>query len=473
MESIIHQIAERFIEKVFTNLREDGIGNIGQTAKNMLSLAKSTTCEIMVAAIEQMDLSCVEAKEARKIDGLRIKERNVPREILTDLGPLRYKRTYFETKKGEKCYLVDHLFGVEPYERLSKELCASLVQEASEQSMEKAAQKVCAEVSRQTVNTKVLALKEVVVEAERQVQTPKELHIFADEDHVHMKDGRNAIVPLVTITEGIDTSKKRHKTINPVHFEGYGISNENFFENISSFLNEKYCMEQVHAVYVHADGCRWVQAAEDWIPNVVFVMDGFHLEKRMRQLSHLREAGSFLGSLRKSIRDDDIERFTACCAKLRSKQDERGCRVLADNEGFIRNHWDAMVLRMKGSVCGSCTEPLISHVLSARLSRNPLAWSDHGVRQMAMLRVYVKNGGVVSARDIRVSRKKADLIADKNAFREGFAKYKAYADKQIDAFLKDRPDWSIFEKSSYHYGKLDATKVLLKAYAQTRHLSAS
>ncbi|HOR13842.1 MAG TPA: UPF0236 family protein [Clostridia bacterium] len=51
-----------------------------------------------------------------------------------------------------------------------------------------------------------------------------------------------------------------------------------------------------------------------------------------------------------------------------------------------------------------CAEAVQSR-LSARLSRNPLAWSEHGIHQMAMVRVYVKNGGVVCASDVRVSHK--------------------------------------------------------------------
>ena len=43
-----------------------------------------------------------------------------------------------------------------------------------------------APVSRQTVNNKVLSMKDVVTEISRVENTPSELHIFADEDHVHL-----------------------------------------------------------------------------------------------------------------------------------------------------------------------------------------------------------------------------------------------------------------------------------------------
>ena len=473
MNTIIQQITVKLIEEITEDLQERGIGNIGQTAKRLLDKAKSAMLDILQASIHQMDLALVAASKERRKDSLRIKERDVPRSIITDLGELCYERTYFETAKGERCYLLDHLIGVEAYERLTKELCASLVQQAAEQSMEKAAKNLGAAVSRQTVNNKVLALREVAADAVRKESTPVELHIFMDEDHVHMKNGRCAMVPLLTVTEGIDVTKKRHKTINAVHFEGYGVATASFFENVSSFLHEAYRMEEVERIYIHADGGRWIYGISDWIPNAIFVMDGFHLQKRLRQMGNLSGAAPFMGALRKSIRDNDFGRFADCCAGIREKQDDLGRKRFAEHADFLRNHWDSVVLRMQNEICGSCTEPLVSHVLSARLSRNPLAWSEHGLRQMAMLRVFVKNGGVVTAKDIRVSRSKADLDKDKKAHEFGFVKYRDYADQQVGDFLQERFDWSIFDNELHRSSKLDGTTVLLKAYGQLRDVVAS
>lgn len=473
VETIIQQIGTDFIEKVLENLRNSEIVSIGNTAQQLFYIAKLSTLEILVAVIEQMDMALVEANRERKTDGLRIKQRNVSRALLTDLGELRYKRTYFEAKGGERYYLLDYLIGVEAYERLSKELCANLVQHAADKSMEKAAKDVGAAVSRQTINNKVLSLKQVAVDGVRVEQTPKELHIFADEDHVHMRSGRGAIVPLLTVTEGIDTTTNRHKTINAVHFKGYGIKNDNFFENVSSFLNEKYDMDKTERVYVHADGGAWIQAAKDWFPNVRFVMDGYHLQKRLKRIAGLKGAAPYMRSLKKAIEKDDFEQFVRCCARIDAMQDDKGREVLGDNINFIQNNWEAIVLRMKGDVCGSCTEPLVSHVLSARLSRNPLAWSEHGIRQMAMVRVYVKNGGVICASDVRVSRKETDLKSDSEAFKKGFSKYRAYADKQIGAFLKNKIDWSMFERSNTRTGKIDGTRMLIKAYSRVNDTTAS
>jgi len=468
MEHIIQQIATKYIENLVSFLREEKLASIGQATQQLHSLSKAVALEILGACLTQMDLALVAANKERKGDGLRIKERNVQRTILTELGEVRYARTYFEDSNGERSYLLDHLIGVAPYERLSRELCAALVQEASDTSMEKAARRLEAPVSRQTVNNKVLALMEVCTDSVPADDTPPELHLFADEDHAHLQNGRSAMVPLVTVTEGIDVSKKRHASINPVHFEGYAMEPHDFFEGIASFLYERYDMERVERIYVHADGGKWISSAQDWLPNVRFVMDGYHLEKRLRQMARLPGAGCRIGAIRNAIRHDAFTTFVAQCAKIDEGLDAPEHEKLAEHMNFIQNHWDGIVLRLQNVLCGSCTEPLVSHVLSDRLSRDPLAWSEHGLRQMAMLRVYVKNGGVVTAKDVRVSRSKAELCADAKSRKHGYVKYRKLADKQIYDFLCTRRDWSIFASPPHGHGKLDAVGMLIKAHGSLR-----
>ena len=466
MKESIQQIAVNMVEQILNILQKEGISSIGATIERVQPIANKGILEIVSAAIEQMDAAIVCASGERKQDGLRIQQRDVPRTILTELGELRYSRTYFAMADGSYCYPTDALIGIEPYERLTKELCATLVQQAAATSMEKAAKNVGAAVSRQAVNNKVLALQQVTTEAVRVVKTPKELHLFADEDHVHLHSGRPAIVPLVAVTEGIDCASKRHKTINAVHFEGYGMNNGAFLESISAFLYEKYDMEQVERIYLHGDGGTWMERAKEVFPGVIRVMDGFHLQKRFRKLSRLKGASSYTGNIYRRIREDDFAAFVGDCARIDQQQDEIGHAQLTEQINFIQNHWEAIVKRGQNKVCGSCTEPLVSHVLSERLSRNPFAWSEDGLRRMTMLRVYTQNGSIVRAKDVRVSRSKAQRNSDKATLHNGFARYRQYANKQMDTFLNAKRDWSIFDAPPLRSGKLDGTGMLLAAFGR-------
>ena len=473
MKTIITQITAKVVEEILKIIEENGISDIGNTAESLLSVLKGGALELLSAVIEETDSAVLNAKKERKLDGITVKQRNVPRTVVTSLGELNYKRTYFKLADGSMAYLTDQLIGIEPFERVTKELCAELVQNTASMSMQKAAMVTGAPVSRQTVNNKVLSMKEVVTEVSRVENTPSELHIFADEDHVHLRPRRSAIVPLVTVTEGIDVSNpKRHKTISPVHFQGYGMDNHTFVDNVVAAIYEKYDMEKVERVYIHADGGSWMKTLGALMPNAVFVMDGFHLEKYLKKLFRLNGAAPYSGVVRKSIRENNFDAFAGYISSISEKQDEKGQENLYELVNYFQNNWDCIVERMNGTHCGSCTEPLISHTLSERLSRNPLAWSKEGLSKIAMLRIFEKNGGKVTAEHIRISRNKSDRKKDFNALKNGLEIYNKYAEKQVKSVFGGKHDWSIFEgdntPAAFSYGKLTGTTILLKACAKLK-----
>ena len=473
MKTIITQITANVVEEILKSIEKNGISDIGKTAESLLSVLKGGALELLSAVIEETDSAVLNAKKERKLDGITVKQRKVPRTVVTSLGELNYKRTYFKIADGSMAYLTDQLIGIEPFERVTKELCAELVQNTASMSMQKAAMVTGAPVSRQTVNNKVLSMKEVVTEVSRVENTPSELHIFADEDHVHLRPRRSAIVPLVTVTEGIDVSNpKRHKTISPVHFQGYGMDNHTFVDNVVAAIYEKYDMEKVERVYIHADGGSWMKTFGTLMPNAVFVMDGFHLEKYLKKLFRLNGAAPYSGIVRKAIREDNFEAFAGYISSISEKQDEKGQENLYELVNYFQNNWDCIVERMNGTHCGSCTEPLISHTLSERLSRNPLAWSKEGLSKMAMLRIFEENGGKVTAEHIRISRNKSDRKKDFNALKNGLEIYNKYAEKQVKSVFGGKHDWSIFEgdntPAAFSYGKLTGTTILLKACAKLK-----
>ena len=177
MENIIAQQLVEMQGEILGKIRENGLQNIGQTAEALLQAVKTETCELLKAILEATDDEIANAKAERKANGLRIKERDVKRRLQTSLGEIEYGRTYYETQEGERIYLLDHLIGVESYERVSKALCAKLVNLSAEMSYGKSVRVGEAEVSRQTVSNRVNALKEVVLDVERVRETPEILHI--------------------------------------------------------------------------------------------------------------------------------------------------------------------------------------------------------------------------------------------------------------------------------------------------------
>ena len=463
MKDIIAQQLVKMQGEILVKIRESGLQDIGQTAETLFRVVKTETCELLQAILEATDKEIANAKAERKASGLRVKERNVKRRLQTSLGELEYGRTYYETQEGERVYLLDYLIGVESYERVSKALSAKLVNLSAEMSYGKSVKVGEAEVSRQTVSNKVNALKEVVRDVERIEETPEELHLFADEDHVHLKDGRSAIVPLVTITEGIDTSNpKRHRLIDPLHIAGYGMDAEAFNDQVEACVNERYDLNKVKRIYIHGDGAGRIVALGERFPNAKHVLDGFHLEKYLKKLGHYNGAAQRMGALRAALRDGNWETYRKLLGNIYALQTGKDRENSKAVIRYLWNNRQAAHLRYDSDICGSCTESLVSHVLSERLSRTPLAWSERGLAQMTMLVVYNKNGQAVSAGDIRVSLNRDEQDREASLRRYGWDKYNNYMDRQLDWILSS--DWTgAFEKETVSFGKVDASFIIRKS----------
>ena len=464
MKNIIAQQLVKMQGEILEKIQEDGLQDIGQTAENLFQIVKTGTRELLQVILEATDQAIYDARAELKASGLKVKQRGVKRRLQTSLGEIRYSRSYYTTQEGEMVYLLDHLIGVESYERVSKALCAKLVNLSAEMSCEKSVRVAEADVSRQTVNNKVNTLREVVKEVERVKQTPEELHLFVDEDHVHLKDRRSVIVPLVTISEGIDTSNpKRHRLINPLHIGGYKMEAEAFGDQVEACVNERYELNKVKRIYIHGDGASWIVKLCERFPNAEHVLDGFHLEKYLKKLGHYNGAAQRMGALRAALRDgkwETYEKLLGDIYKLQTGKDrEHSKEVIL----YLWKNRESAHLRYDPDICGSCTESMISHVLSERLSRTPLAWSEQGLANMTMLVIYRKNGKRVTAKDIRVSMSRDEQRREASLRSKGWEKYNNYLDKQLDLILS--ADWAgVFEKEALSFGKVDASFIIRKSF---------
>jgi Uncharacterised protein family (UPF0236). len=469
---IIQQIAVKAVEEIYESVKATGLGDIGKTIKELEPVVSRTVLRIVKAFLEEMDEALVTgAKSLRREDGITVKEKKVPRTWLTELGELTYERTYFRLPDGSFSYLLDHVIGVEAYERISKELIADILQAATVKSYQHAIDSTKQEITRQTVHNRLVATDDLVMPVNRAEETPETLDIFADEDHVHLTPKGKAIVPLVTITEGMDVSDpKRHKTICPIHLAAYGMAPDAFRENVLAVLTERYDLEKVKQINIHADCGPWIQGLQQLIPHSRLVLDGYHLEKELRSFLRLEGAGCYARAIRESMRKEDgYEAFERYCESIYRKQTtDDGREKVRKFVEYCANHWSAIVVRMSKETCGSCTEPQVSHVLSDRLSRNPIAWSKEGLNRMTMLVVYTKNGGRVCAKDVRIRVNEQA----KAAFHEdGYARYCNYAKKQSDEMLNVKHDWSLFEHECDDLGKVDGVFLLRKSVGALTPLS--
>ena len=454
MEHIILQIALKLVKKTAERAYAGEIRDIDAMTSDILEDCKVTAITIVEEICKEMNIQIRKDKSARKEQGLVLKEKDRPRELLTSLGWLELTRDYYRDKTQDRyIYPLDHILGIPAYERVGGTISARMVSMATEVSYAKSAEIASeGEVSRQTVKKhlqKAAALEKTPRwEGKKHV---KEIHIFADEDHAHLqspqkKKGKHSkTVPLVTVTEGVDTGcDGRHRTLEPMHFIDEGFDTKELWKSAEGYLEQAYDLAKIEKIYIHGDGGKWIKNGLDDLPQVVHVMDGYHLEKRIRSISRMFPDRSVSKRIHHAITSADREKTYEILQSLyEAAEGAKELKAVSGFGSYLIGNWEEIVNRQLLDVPGSCTEGLVSHVLSERLSRDPMGWSEKGLGKVAKLRVYIKNGGEITAQELKEQKDQT---------------YSDYADQVIEKAASDVMDWTIIDGERFIFDTASGTQ---------------
>lgn len=470
MDNIIQQISEKLTKKILEKAYSGGICDIDLLSSSVLEDCKSAARDILEAIVSDLNIKIREDKPSRKARGLILKEKNRERSLLTEIGRLNLPRDYYYDKKEEKYdYLLDRVIGLQGYERISAGVRAKLVSMATEVSYAKSAETVTGgQLSRQCVRECILKLG--AIEKRPQPYEPKrkvkELHLFADEDHVHMqregktKGKKSRMVPLVTVTEGVEEeSKGRNRTINAMHFVDENFDTKALWKSVEGYIGASYDIESIEKIYIHADGGKWITNGLESFSNVTRVMDGFHLEKRLKEVSRNFPGSNLRQRIKAAIEKGDRKKLDMLMQEMYARsQDKKQIEYTTKLGRYLTENFEEIRNRLKSDTVGSCTEGQVSHILSTRFSRNPMGWSEEGLGKLSKQRVYIKNKGKIEASDFKKKEK------------SGGDSYREYADRIIEEACRGAKDFSIFEKQGPIFDGASGTQMAIRHMGMNRNI---
>ena len=464
MEQIIQQIVSDLVEKVLNRIERGEIQDLDALSDGCLEDCRKAAAGIITAAISLINDNVRKDKRLRKELGLRMQQHDRDRSVLTSLGEIKYKRDYYmEEASGQYCFPIDKLLKVSSYERVSKGICAELVNLAADVSYQKSADIVSGgSVSRQTVKNKIKEtgiLEKGISDRKKDVE---ELHIHADEDHAHIQKYRkrgkeSKIVPYIVLTEGIESVyRSRNRTVSPVHFADKDLDGKALWAKTSAYIYGTYEHAEDVPIYIHSDGGSWIKGWKEELPNAVPIMDMFHFRKELKQANRRVPEAMLSSIIFNNIALEDEKKARERCISavneaVRLAKEEKTKKKLKEFRTYLRNNWEGIRNSFRLETSGSCTEGQISHGLSERISRNPMGWSREGVGLMAMLRAYRKNGCRVKAADFRRNDKEKES-----------SKLIEYGQKICQEALAGRRNWSLFTGEGYVFDTSSGTQQLLK-----------
>jgi len=363
--------------------------------------------EICADVLHELDQSIYKDKYKRK--NWVVVQKDCERTITTAFGDITYKRRYYKNKEtGEKAYLVDKAAGIQKYERIDAELKADITDLSTILSYQKTTQELkrnganC-NVSRQTVMNTLRKIDNL--QTYEKPKTKKEietLYIEADEDHIHLQNGKPDIVKLIYVHEGKQTiTKGRNELKNAVYFSGVyeGDKVEELWKEVWEYIVNTYNEDKIKRIYVSGDGAEWIKFGVKYLPNAVYVLDLFHLQKYIT--AAIKEDKKTKRELWKAIFKADKQKVNELLTQKYKELELNGTEnPVTKCQTYINNNWDGInsYSLYKKEITGCSAESHVSHVLSERLSSRPISWSKVGAHKMAKLRAIKASG--ISLKDV-------------------------------------------------------------------------
>jgi len=384
------------VEKIFAIL--DGKTDYHSFEIQLKKELDSLGCDLLGYVIETVKQKIEE--EAKGDPNWKRIRKNDRKEILTLFGPIVYYRSYYQHRENKKyAYLVDKYIGVTPHSRICATLKAELTEAAAGMSYEAATVDIskynpALKVSRQTVSLSIKEFNpktEPLPQIKRQVS---ELYIEADEDHVKVKGRKGAQARLVYVHEGIqDYSRRQLKGAK--YFTSVKEKPEELWWRVLDYLEANYELSSIKRIYLSGDGASWIREGIEYIPRAIFILDKFHLAKYiLMATAHAPELRKPIYRWIRSLNKQKVQEYLSQALKLAEEQPRRK-RIIATIK-YIEHNWNGIENAVRHPHIGCSAEGHVSHILAARLSSRPMAWSLQGAEKMAKMRVAKANGESIS-----------------------------------------------------------------------------
>lgn len=341
-------------------------------------------CRLLEQVFDEIEAGYNSTRDKHRVI---VRNKNKSRNILTSLGEITLKHTlYYDKDAARYFFAVDELLQLEKYSRIEQNLQAKLVGDATLTSYGKASALSDGAVSRQTVFNLIKRLKTIEAPHPKTEREAKNIYIEADEDHIHLNDGSPAEMKLVYVHEGRENTKERVTLINPRYFVSADADPDQIWNDVSDYILTNYRATRAR-VHLSGDGAPWIKAGTRIMPHVEYHLDKYHLQKAIINIA--RGDKKAQSRIRRAVYDGRKDIFQSETQTVfNSLTDAKARKSIGDSYLYVRGNLDYI---SRDNRCSA--EGHVSHVLSARLSSRPMAWSRAGAERMAKLRAYLFNNG--------------------------------------------------------------------------------
>ena len=125
----------------------------------------------------------------------------------------------------------------------------------------------------------------------------------------------------------------------------------------------------------------------EWLQNAEFVLDKYHKNKAIKAMTagiENKYRNNYDKEIREALNEENLELYEQLTDSLIMQNPDRA-ETISQNAAYLQRFVKGISICKKDESAnnGGCAEPHISHVLAARLSSRPLAWSETTLKHLA------------------------------------------------------------------------------------------
>lgn len=325
------------------------------------------------------------------------------RTITTLYGDITYTRTIYIDRLSKESYIyVDEKLGIERYTRYTNDVaCYAAEAYADENSMVKvgielgnliyAKFSLCDNrihaISRQSIYNLLSRVKTIRIIPDEEKRKVDTLYVLMDEKYLpdHSKvdeEGQrqksSKMSKTALICEGLDKSDpKRHKYLNCSYFS---LHKGDFSEELISYINDRYDLEQIKNISVLADGAKWIKGVSEELsfPEVTTkqYLCKFHFHQSLWRI--FRDKPLYDKAV-DYLYHSDKENLYLLMKSVRNERNEKDI-------SYIQNNWELILNTIHLKEMNCAMEQCISHHIHSQFDNVPKVYSPDNLNRYLSFR---------------------------------------------------------------------------------------
>lgn len=390
--------------------------------------ARDIVKSIVISTFEELDNEFKES--AYRKSRYYINKSNISRTLITVVGEITFKRTYYISKySNKKFFYIDKIFDLpknDHYDPIVKAISISKAISTSQaQSVRDTSSlindlsyfesnSIIKDIPRQSVYNwiKDWYLPNIVPKS---AETPETLYIMADEKYIGSQDIKKDIMvkSFVAFEDVKDISKNRRKLINRTVFSHYGNKPWNAFMD---FIAMKYDFDKINNICLLGDGASWIKSGTNELRlsqnnSVKFYLCEFHFKQAIHHITTDSDERFYLLHIFKT---KPKTYFIDAVNTIAYNSPKRKDTISKKLNYIIKNY--SNIKSMLELKIGSSMESHISHLIASFFSARPKGFSTKRIKKYIKLNDYKNNNINIFKLYLSTYSKKEIVTIDENTY---------------------------------------------------------